>query len=293
MNVSTYSNLSACISGILASEAVEMREIIVCFFDVSQTCGFEYGAGLRANMELFWSQAGHARKPGEGGSKLPQEVIRPARPIIVLGLAPTLEIAASRLEGRDKHMIELFQWPGATYMQYGFTREQLMTTARRVVEGSETPLQLGAWLKSDGILRVTSEVRHWLENRRTNVTGMRDDFRKALNGAQLSPFYLEPQSAVAEEHRKMVERLWAYEWLAVELASESGGVGPLRVAMADFERRWDALEKAKLAYRKEAVRGIADREKIKSVAFRIDQVLVAVRTAIDATRVLDAAIQQK
>jgi len=72
---------------------------------------------------------------------------------------------------------------------------------------------------------------------------MLKDFHGALRGDKVSPFHLNPQSAVSEDHLRMLNRLWAYESLAVELAPEKDGIAPLRTAMMDFEQDWMELEK--------------------------------------------------
>ncbi len=293
MDGSTYPNLSACICGILAHESVGSGEIVVRFLDVSPTGDFGHGVGLRAIVEPFWAHARHVEEGQEvGGTSSQKSVYRPA-PIIVMGLAPTPGMAASRMASGDRHLLTLLEWPGVAYMQYGFTRAQLIATARRVVEGAKAPLPFGLLPKPDDVLRVTSEIRHWLDNRRINVTGMLNDFRSALRGNEISPFHLDPQPAVSEDHRKMVDRLWAYESLAVDLAPTTGGIVPLRAAMDEFEQAWSAFEVTRAIYRREIESVGTGKDHVESVVNQLEKVVEAVCEAIEATRTLDAALQKK
>lgn len=291
MSRSTYSNLSKCIHNILAREIVGAEEVVIRFLDVSQTGDFGYGIGLRASIESFWSQIWLVGK--EQNNILSQGNIRCPVPIIFIGLASTLEIVASRWEKDDEYLLELFQWDGAAYLQYGFTIEQLLVTARRVIEGGKAPLPSGLLPKPDDVLRVTSEVRHWLENRRINVTGMLDNFCGALRGERLSSFHLNSQPAISKDHQEMVNRLWAYESLAAELAPANGGIVPLRAAMDEFEQAWSAFDAARKSYRLELESGEVRRDQIESVINQLEKVIAAVRKAIEATYTLDAALQKK
>ena len=143
------------------------------------------------------------------------------------------------------------------------------------------------------LLKLSSEVRHWLENRRTNVFGTLKNYLSAVRGVELSHFHLNPQPAVSDEHRKMVNRLWAYESLAAELAPAHGGIAPLRAAIAEFEQAWLAFEAARAAYRGEVQSGSSADRHIQSVVIQLEKVAAAVRTAIEATRTLDADLRRK
>lgn len=293
MSRSTYSNLSECIHNNLAREIVGAEEVVIRFLDVSQAGDFGYGVGLRSSIESFWSQAWHVEKGQKVGDTSSQGNIYRPTPIIFLGLAPTLEMAASRLANNDKYLLALFQWDGAAYMQYGFTMEQLLVTARRVIEGGKTPFPSGLLPNPDDILQATSKIRHWLENRRTNVTGMLDNFRGALRGEWLSPFHLNSQPAISKDHQEMVNRLWVYESLAAELAPSNGGIVPLRDAMGEFEQTWSEFDTARERYRLELESGADGKDQIKSVISQLEKVVAAVRKTIEATYTLDAALKKK
>ena len=139
MSQSTYSNLSECIHNILAREIVGAEEVVIRFLDVSQAGDFGYGVGLRSSIESFWSQAWHVEKGQKVGDTSSQGNIYRPTPIIFLGLAPTFEMAASRLASKDEYLMALFQWNAAAYMQYGSTMEQFIVTARRVLVGGNAP----------------------------------------------------------------------------------------------------------------------------------------------------------
>lgn len=55
------------------------------------------------------------------------------------------------------------------------------------------------------ILRATSEVRHWIENRLRNTDLMLSDFGSVARGSvELHPSYLEPAVDISEEHQAML-----------------------------------------------------------------------------------------
>lgn len=217
----------------------------------------------------------------------------PFQPILFFGLHSEILV-------RDKANVywtgsgALFDWPGAEYLRYDVTPDELHAAAKRVIEGAKQPLPKSFLPKDPSdLLRISSEVRHWLENRRTNVTGMLDNFRGALRGEWLSPFHLNSQPAISKDHQEMVNRLWAYESLAEELAPANGGIVPLRAAMDEFEKAWSRFDTARENYRLELESGAAGKDRIKFVISQLEKVIAAVRKAIEATYTLDAALQKK
>jgi hypothetical protein len=187
----------------------------------------------------------------------------------------------------------VLDWSGIAYLDYDVTREALLTAAEQVAVGAVQG-SLAGFFRADqtGLLRVSSEIRHWLENRRTSVTGMRDDFRREPGDSVISRFHLEPQPVIGVEHRAMVDRLWAYEWLAAEYLREIGGTGPMRAAMSDFEAQWRELSNAKSAFRYGETYGQGGK-RIAAMLDCADRVLQAIQAAIDETRVLDRAVEGK
>jgi len=217
----------------------------------------------------------------------------PLQPILFFGLQSEILVRDKANEYWPKSGA-LFDWPGAEYLRYNATPVELRAAAQRVIEGAKQPLPNNLLPQDPGdLLRISSEVRHWLGNRRTNATGMLDNFRGALRGERLSPFHLNSQPAISKEHQEMVSRLWAYGPLATELAQANGGVVPLRAAMDEFEQSWSEFDEARERYRLGLESGEVGQEKIESVISQLEKVIAAVRKAIDATYTLDAALKRR
>jgi hypothetical protein len=217
---------------------------------------------------------------------------KPFQPILVFGFQSQLLVC----DKANEYWLgsgALFDWPGAEYLRYDATPDEFRAAAQRVIEGAKQPLPKNLLLQAGDLLRISSEVRHWLENRRINVTGMLDNFRGALRGERLSPFHLNSQPAISKEHQEMVSRLWAYESLVSGLARASGGIVPLRAAMDDFEQAWSVFDVAREGYRLELESGGTGKGQIESVINQLEKVVAAVRKAIEATYTLDAALQKK
>ncbi len=233
--------------------------------------------GLQAAREFLMLQKNH---------------VEPFQPILLFGFQSEILV-------RDKANEywpgsgALFDWLGAEYLRYDVTPDELRAAAQRVIEGAKQPLPKNLLLQPDDLLRISSEIRHWLENRRTSTTGMLDNFRGAMRGEWLSPFHLNSQPAISSEHQEMVNRLWAYEYFAAEFAPETGGLVPLRAAMDEFENAWSNFDAARESYRVEVERGGAGKELIESVISQLKKVIAAIIKAIEATRMLDAALQKK
>lgn len=207
---------------------------------------------------------------------------------LVFGFLPK-EVALQR-----ESVAKIFEWPGVQYLSYTVSDDVLLDAAHAAIEGAKQPLP--NWREREGrrnLLDMSSKVRHWLENRRTNVTGMLDNFRGALRGEPLSPFHLNSQPTISKDHKEMVNRLWAYESLAAKLAPSSGGIVPLRAAMDEFEQAWSAFDAARESYRLELESGAAGKDQIKSVISQLEKVVAAVRKTIEATYTLDAALKKK
>jgi hypothetical protein len=217
----------------------------------------------------------------------------PSQPILVFGFQ-------SKLFVRDKANAywpgsgALFDWPGAEYLRYDVTPDELRAAAKRVIAGAKQPFpkNLLPGTPSD-LLRISSEVRHWLENRRTNVNGMLDNFRAALLGEQLSPFHLNSQPALSKEHQEMVNRLLSYESLAKEFAPSNGGIVPIRAAMKAFEQAWSKFDATRENYRLAFESGETGNDRIESVISQLEKVIATVGKAIEATHTLDEALQEK
>lgn len=215
-------------------------------------------------------------------------------PVLILGLQSEAIVRSIARAGDELAISLLDTWSGAEYLRYDVSPNELCAATRRVIEGAKQPLPGHLSIRNPAdLLKLSSEIRHWLENRRTNVTGMLDDFRNVLRGDTISPFHLTPQPAISEAHRKMVNRLWIYEPIAAKLTPENGGIAPLRAAMAEFEQAWSAFEAARVACRDKVKLGVDSSEQTRVAITQLETVIETVRKAIEVTRTLDTALQEK
>jgi hypothetical protein len=215
-------------------------------------------------------------------------------PVLILGLQSEAIVRSVARAGDEFTISLLDTWSGAEYLRYDVSPNELRAAARRVIEGAKQPFPGHFSIQNpNDLLKLSSEIRHWLENRRTNVTGMLDDFRNVLRGDTISPFHLIPQPAVSEVHRKMVNRLWIYEPMAVKLTSANGGIAPLRASMAEFEQAWAEFEAVRESCREKVNLGEDSSEQTRVAISKLEAVIETVCKTIEVTRTLDAALQEK
>ena len=210
---------------------------------------------------------------------------RPA--VLVLGLLQPPEVGGGSI--RERAGAALLQWPGARYLRYGFSREQLLDAANSAIQGAKEPLPSEVLASGGDVRRHMSKIRHWLENRLRNGDGARNALEAELcGGMTLHESHLEPVAAVSDAHRGMVERLWMLERPAVQMAPGVGGLAVVRGAMDEFERRWGKLEEFRAA-----LRGAPSGERRKRLAAmreQQDKVREALSAAIGALDDLDGEL---
>ncbi len=212
-------------------------------------------------------------------------------PVLACGL-----LRKAYLDGRVRtiggRQLALWEWRGFAYVKYGFSEGQLVTTIRGIIEGAKMPLPPGLLPTAGDVLRLTSEIRHWLENRLRNTEGALNDFQRArLGEIQLHRTYLDPVAPVTEEHRAMLDRLWALEAPAGRFAPRTGGLGQLKAAVAEFERHWEALEAARAALRASGIKG--EEQGLTETVAEFARVCDALQSAIKATRELDNEMTER
>ncbi len=204
------------------------------------------------------------------------------RAVLLLGMLPLSTESVVLTTG----VTALIGWAGFAHLPYGFTCDELIATARRIIAGAKAPLPSELLQPIDDILRHTSEVRHWLENRLRNSQGALSNLEKAARGEiRLHPTHLDPVTSVSEEHRAMLNRLWALDIPAMLYAPRMGGAGPLKTAIEAFESHWQALEAARAALRATGIE--AGEHCICDMVRHLDLVCPALTEAIGATRELD------
>lgn len=284
---SGYSYLADAIQRILANECAGRNAVTICFLNAPTGKHPLWIAGMLAVIESLWRQSFLSSSQSEYRFGKPvQAASHPTGPILVVGLGTALQLnpAMSHLQ-EDKSRI-LFHWPGIAYLPYCFTKDQLIAAARKVIEGAKEPLPPELLPTVEDVRRLTAEIRHWLENRRRNIEGALKNFEDAAHGeTQLHHSYLEPVTAISEEHRAMLERLWVLEVPAAQFAPRIGGLAPLKAAVAEFEARWQVLEGARAALGTAGAEEQAGR--LSSAVTEFRRVCEALSMAIAATRDLD------
>jgi hypothetical protein len=192
----------------------------------------------------------------------------------------------------EKALAALLKWPGFAYLPYGFTKDQLIATARKITEGAKAPLPAGILPTPADVLRVTSEVRHWLKNRLRNTRGMLVDFRNAANGGvQLHPAHLDPLAAITPAHLQMLDGLWTLEVAAEQFAARIGVLRPIRAAIAEFELHWQVLETLRAEIRSGSKKEHA--QVLSRVEEKLHHACLALMAAIDATNSLSMEITKR
>ena len=178
---------------------------------------------------------------------------RSARPVPILVLGPDRAAAVKR----SPELKLLLDWPGATYLPYGFSEPELLATVRQIsTAATQIPLPAiesasgESSMNADAALRVMSEVRHWLENRLRNTEGALVDFERAARSElQLHRAYLKPAAAITREHREMLSRLWAADPFYRTTERCPDGLELLKLEIAGFQEAWAILETARTALR--------------------------------------------
>ncbi len=155
-------------------------------------------------------------------------------------------------EPHDERYHLLLQWPGFAYLPYGFTKDELIATAERIVADAGQPLPPGFLTTSLDVLRLNSEVRHWLENRQRNVLGITETVERAATGdITLHTSHFDPVPAISEEHQSMLQRFWDLDEPVARLAPGIGGLTALRAVVTCLESQWQLLEAIKASLRAE------------------------------------------
>lgn len=207
------------------------------------------------------------------------------RPTLILGFH-----TPDRVRGRPEAAV--LAWPGATYVRYDASDDELRAAVGQAIQGAREPLPARLLPDAAEILSLTFEVRHWLQNRRDNAEGAITDFAAAACGENwLHESYLNPVEAISRQHRQSLDRLWELEAAVAHLAPRIGGLRAVRTAIDEFEVRWEDLEQAR-----RRLRGCVDHKRAGALAdvrdryIGVRQALLAAIAAIDD---LDAALKQR
>lgn len=143
---------------------------------------------------------------------------------------------------------QLLQWSGAQYLRYDVDDVALKEAVQDCIDGCRNPLPESLQLSTTEMLRVISEVSHWLQGRLRNSEAGLADFKRAATGEQdLHPAHLRPVPALSSQHRAMLARLWRLDpWLRLNCATPDE-MCACRNAISAFEDAWRSLETTRAA----------------------------------------------
>ncbi len=141
---------------------------------------------------------------------------------------------------------KVLKWPGIQYLRYDADDTALAKAVQRCLRGSTEPVPECLFVTVEDITRLSSEIRHWLENRLRNTNGALHDFEAAKRGEiRLHPNHLEPVDAISSEHQATLERFRSLEPHVLRLAPKADGLKKFSAAIGNFQSHWQALETAK------------------------------------------------
>ncbi len=209
-------------------------------------------------------------------------------PVLLCGLLPQ-EFLDEKIRSIGGRQLKLWDWPGLVYLQFGFDKEALRTAARKAVKGADRPFPPDlSLIKPEDVLRVTSELRHWLENRRRNMERALVDFEAVAGGkGQLHTSYLEPVAAISDAHQHMLNQFWTLETAARRFAPATGGLAPMKAAIKKFETSWMELEAQRKTLRPD------DAGRLEGVVTALKTVADSINNGVAALRLLDDEIRKK
>ncbi len=215
-------------------------------------------------------------------------------PMLIVGGPQWGALAEGRTPAGIVGQRTLFRWPGVAYLSHGFGRDELLHAARLVCRGADAPVPALAPSEND-VLASTSEIRHWLVNRRRNTEGAILNFDAAGRGERvLHVAHLEPLAAISDPHLRLLDRfkqLLEAIGLNADLQGEASG---LFRAISNFESRWLQVEAARSALR--AVDHATDILEYRHAAVGVAEALRGARTSltetVDSVRALEAAVRQ-
>ena len=204
-------------------------------------------------------------------------------------LQPTLLFGLHSPEQLKKFPDEtkVLKWPGVQYLQYDADNATLAKAVQSCRQGSTEPVPECLFVTVGDITRLSSEIRHWLENRLRNTNGALHDFEAAERGEiRLHLDHLGPVPAISNEHQATLERFCSLEPHVLRLAPEASGLKKFNAAIENFQSHWQTLETAKKALRNSPSvehSGPAVSQMIEAQERSRD----ALENAIEATRDLD------
>jgi hypothetical protein len=235
-------------------------------------------AGARAAREMLL---------GEYGKNPPHPAI------LLVGIQPLSKDSTFDCLSRDYNFRSLMKWSGSAYLQYGFSKGELNAVIARITEGANKSLPRELLPEPNDLLRLNSEIRHWLENRKRNTVETLSDFRNSLSGEiVLHPSHLEPVAAITMQHRElMLDRFWAFDVYVQKLTNSIDELNAVKDAITRFEAQWQSLEVARSKYRSELSKGHNCSEIASIVINKLELACNELEIAIQSTRQLDNSLK--
>ena len=206
---------------------------------------------------------------------------KPPPPMLIFGLH-----SPEQLE-KFPDATKALKWAGIQYLRYDADDTALAKAVQSCLRGSTEPVPECLFVTVGNITRLSSEIRHWLENRLRNTNGALHDFEAAKRGEiRLHPNHLEPVLAISSEHQATLERFCSLKLHILRLAPEASGLKTFSAAIENFQSHWQALETAK-----ETLRNAPSVEhsgpSVSQMIEAQERSRDALETAIAATRALD------
>lgn len=182
---------------------------------------------------------------------------------------------------------KVLKWPGVQYLRYDADDATLAKAIQSCLQGSTELVPECLFITVGDITRLSSEIRHWLENRLRNTKGALLDFEATKRGEiRLHPNHLESVLAISSEHQATLERFCSLEPHVLRLAPNADGLKKFSAAIGNFQSHWQALETAK-----ETLRNTPSVERsgpaVSQMIEAQERSRDALETAIAATRDLD------
>lgn len=277
MICNSLSRLRKLIQGTLNYCADVPNSILIFECNHSEDGLFSLFAGAKAARELLL---------GEFGKNPPHPAI------LIVGILPLSKDSTFDCLSRDYNFRSLMKWSGSAYLQYGFSKAELNAVIARITEGANKSLPRELLPEPNDLLRLNSEIRHWLENRKRNTVDTLSDFRNSLSGEVLHPSHLEPVAAITMQHRElMLDRFLAFDVYVQKKSNSSDEFNTVKDAIVRFEAQWQALEVARKKYRSELSKGSNCNEIARIVINKLELACNELEIVIQATRLLDNSLK--
>jgi len=207
---------------------------------------------VTSNIEIFECDNGRDSFEPFGGVQAAREMLlfeheqkTQFTAILIVGIR-ALPIREHCFYSGESSLLDLLEWPGAAYLQYGFDKDELCTVVCRIIEGAKAPLPDNLLISPRDVLRIASGIRHWLDNKLKSTYTAMADFRAAAEGDKiLHRSHLEPTQAIDKGHRQMLDRLLSMDIYIEGLIATDEILNDVRKSLLFYESSFNMLEEAR------------------------------------------------